>query len=318
MGRQQRSWAEEELRAAVASSNTYREVARTLGLADGSVGYLKRHIGALSISTEHLDARSKQKLAPDDDLIRIVRASRSATDVLKALGLAIVTHNFVRLHRRLKRLNIETSHFRDRRRNGRRRTSWTDDGLRAAVASSQNYAETIRKLGLIPAGGNYDQVRARIRELDLNTSHFRAAASYLVGGSRPVPLEHLLVEDIALGSHALKRRLIAAGLKHADCELCGWAERRLTDGVIPVELDHKNGNKLDNRLENLRILCPNCHALQPTHRGLNKKRVTRACEAMPAWFVDWCARRDSNPHAFRRLILIQMRLASSATRALRP
>lgn len=86
------------------------------------------------------------------------------------------------------------------------------------------------------------------------------------------PLDEVLVANRWTTSHNLKRRLIREGLKKEACELCGWAERRPHDGVIPVELDHANGDRTDNRLVNLRILCPNCHSLQPTHRGLNKKK----------------------------------------------
>lgn len=286
MGRQQRSWTDDDLRAAVASSETYREVARKLGLAGGSVAYVQRRIAKLQLATEHFDAHPKKKLAPEHELRRIVEASHSASDVLRALDVELIGHNFLKLRRRLKQLGIDTSHFRYQRLKMRRRTSWTDDELCAAVASSHNYAQTIRKLGLIPAGGNYDHVRARIRELDLDTSHFRAASSYLVAGGRPTPIEDLLVDDIGIGSHGLKCRLINAGLKRAACELCGWAERRALDGVIPIELDHINGNKRDNRLENLRVLCPNCHSLQPTHRGLNKNRKTRADEVdAMVWLV---------------------------------
>jgi hypothetical protein len=77
--------------------------------------------------------------------------------------------------------------------------------------------------------------------------------------------------DRWIGSHQLKERLFREGLKRPACESCGWAEARPTDGRIPVELDHRNGDRNDNRLENLRILCPNCHALQPTHRALNRR-----------------------------------------------
>ncbi len=90
------------------------------------------------------------------------------------------------------------------------------------------------------------------------------------------PLEEVLVANRWTGSYALKKRLFKAGLKEPRCELCGWDERT-AGGRIPVELDHINGDNRDNRLENLRILCPNCHSLQPTHRGLNQKRARRSC-----------------------------------------
>ncbi|MEO8705235.1 MAG: HNH endonuclease [Kofleriaceae bacterium] len=136
----------------------------------------------------------------------------------------------------------------------------------------------IRLLGLVAAGGNYVQVQRRIAELGLDVSHFTGYA-WNRGGHRvcrpALPLEHVLVAGREIGSHKLKKRLIAAGLKTAACELCGWAERA-PDGRIPVELDHMNGDRNDNRIENLRIMCPNCHSLQPTHRGLNQKRRRRS------------------------------------------
>ncbi|MBA3391936.1 MAG: HNH endonuclease [Deltaproteobacteria bacterium] len=132
----------------------------------------------------------------------------------------------------------------------------------------------LRAIGLVPAGGNYDQVQRRMRELGLDTSHFTGAGWNVGGKFRPRvrwPTAEVLVADRWVGSHTLKKRLFREGLKTSACELCGWAERRGHDGVIPVELDHVNGDRNDNRIENLRILCPNCHALQPTHRGLNKR-----------------------------------------------
>jgi len=112
------------------------------------------------------------------------------------------------------------------------------------------------------------------RELAIDTSHFTGQGWNVGARFRPcprTPLDELLVADRWTTSHHLKKRLLRAGIKAAACELCGWAEQA-PDGRVPIELDHINCDKHDNRFENLRILCPNCHALQPTHRGLNRKR----------------------------------------------
>ncbi|MBI5405721.1 HNH endonuclease [Candidatus Kaiserbacteria bacterium] len=82
-------------------------------------------------------------------------------------------------------------------------------------------------------------------------------------------LEDVLVQGSNYGLYRLKLRLFKVGLKKSKCEECGWAQKS-PDGRIPIELDHINSNRYDNRIENLRILCPNCHSLKPTHRGRNK------------------------------------------------
>ena len=151
--------------------------------------------------------------------------------------------------------------------------SWTDEQLIIAAQGSVSIREVIKKLGLVPAGGNYTQINARIDALGIDRSHFTGKAwnkgkKYHIS-TRPA-LDRLLQRDSAIQSHKLKKRLYEEGLKTPKCELCGWAKMSI-DGRIPLELDHINGDHADNRLENLRILCPNCHSLQPTHRGRNKK-----------------------------------------------
>ena len=154
-----------------------------------------------------------------------------------------------------------------------KKRSWTDDQLVEAVNVSRSYRSVLIRLGLIPAGGNYVQIRHRIEELSISTEHF-TGKGWNVGGMfipRPaVPVELLLLKDSSVQSYKLKAKLFAKGLKSPKCELCGWAAQA-PDGRIPLELDHINGSRRDNRLENLRILCPNCHSLQLTHRGKNKK-----------------------------------------------
>ena len=151
---------------------------------------------------------------------------------------------------------------------------WTREQLIAAVESSTSFRQVIQKLGLVPAGGNYVQVQSYSKKYRVDTRHFNGKG-WRVGTNTPVtparPLESLLVKNSNCNTHGLKLRLWNARLKPPLCEICKWA-KVTPDGRLPLELDHIKGDRYDNRLENLRILCPNCHSLQSTHRGKNKKR----------------------------------------------
>lgn len=151
--------------------------------------------------------------------------------------------------------------------------SWSIKQLREAVAGSKSRRQVLIKLNLREAGGNYEQLRKYIEELDLDTSHFHGQAwnKGLRGIGKPlIPLEKILVKKSNFQSFKLKKRLFDAGLKKKECEECGWA-KIAEGGYLPLELDHINGDRHDNRLENLRVLCPNCHSLKPTHRGRIRK-----------------------------------------------
>ncbi|MBU0578498.1 HNH endonuclease [Patescibacteria group bacterium] len=155
-----------------------------------------------------------------------------------------------------------------------RKRKWTIKQLKIAAKNSNSIRQLLFSLGLKEAGGNYKQIKKYLDEYQINTSHFRGKGwrKGFKGSIRPVkPLEEILVKNSSYQSYKLKKRLFVVGLKQSECELCGWKERSL-DGRIPVELDHINGDSQDNRFENLRILCPNCHSLQSTHRGRNIKK----------------------------------------------
>ena len=154
-----------------------------------------------------------------------------------------------------------------------RKKKWTEYELREAALASTSIRQVLFRLGLREAGGNYAQIKKYIEIMQIDTKHFTGHgwSKGLTGIGRPrIALEDILVKDSNFQSHKLKNRLFTAGLKPHCCEECGWSQKTET-GRLPLELDHINGNSKDNRLENLRILCPNCHSLKPTHRGRNIK-----------------------------------------------
>ena len=130
-------------------------------------------------------------------------------------------------------------------------------------------------MNLCPRGGNYRTLRKYIGELGLTTSHFTPCRPWNWGRKAPraqrKTLQDLLTVDSDCGTNRLRKKLIESHLKSPCCEECGWAKLS-PDGRLPLELDHINGDPRDNRLENLRVLCPNCHSLKPTHRGCNRRR----------------------------------------------
>lgn len=154
-----------------------------------------------------------------------------------------------------------------------RKRSWTIEQLISAVKTSTSYRKTLIKLNLKGTGGNYKQLKKYVLENNLSTKHFNGKG-WKKGSHIPfkpeTPLENILVNGLLFQSHHLKKRLFKVGLKPKHCEECGWAQFSV-DGRLPLELDHINGDPLDNRFENLKILCPNCHSLKATHRALNRK-----------------------------------------------
>jgi hypothetical protein len=151
---------------------------------------------------------------------------------------------------------------------------WTEEELKVAVKKSTSVRQVLMKIGLKLAGGNYAQIKKYIKIYKIDNKHFTGIgwSKGLRGiGTPRIDLKDILVKESNFQSYKLRNRLFKEGFKQKRCEECGWCKQS-PDGRLPLELDHINGNSTDNRLENLRVLCPNCHSLKPTHRGRNRKK----------------------------------------------
>ena len=147
--------------------------------------------------------------------------------------------------------------------------NYTDEDFIEAWTTSGSIRQVLNKLGLVEAGGNYTCAKKKAATLNLTKEHMHGQAwnrGKTHGPKRP--LKEYFSNEFRITSNSLRKRLIKEGYKEHKCECCGITE--WNGQPAPIELDHINGNHHDNRLENLRILCPNCHAQTDTYRGKNK------------------------------------------------
>ena len=159
-----------------------------------------------------------------------------------------------------------------------------EDTFRNYVKDSFNYSEIVRKCGL--TANNHTTLKKRIAKLNIDISHFNTNPGAFKKNDTNNPrllrkksLEEICVKDSTYSTGHLKKRLyneLHWDKKCSECNLETWQGKEIT-----LELDHINGNNEDHRLENLRILCPNCHSQTDTYKGRNYKcprKVQKKCK----------------------------------------
>lgn len=146
--------------------------------------------------------------------------------------------------------------------------SVTDEEFRNIIASNYSYSDCLRALGLGTKGGSStDILKRRIKELNCSIDHFNREKAEV---NIKYDLKDILIKDSPyLNIARLKKRLISQGILEYKCAICGLKEWQ--NKPISLQLDHINGNNNDHRIENLRLLCPNCHSQTITFAGKNKK-----------------------------------------------
>jgi predicted RNA-binding Zn-ribbon protein involved in translation (DUF1610 family) len=228
------------------------------------LSHIRRRIHAAGIDIGHFPGMNQPE--PDlpftpEELRAAAASATSIRGVARTLGVPDDSRSRATLGRMLRACNIDTEHF------SHRRVPITEERLRDIVKHSTSYADVMRGLGLDVNDTNHRRVRRAASRLGLDTSHFRRRSwARPEGHARaPVALRVLVILPADAGRTnrtQLHRALTEIGVPYA-CETCGNGGEWLGQ-PITLQIDHVNGDWRDNRRENLRYLCPNCHALTET------------------------------------------------------
>lgn len=196
-----------------------------------------------------------------------IEGAASWKQVLERLGCRYHGKSIETVRKWAAAWEIDVDHLSDMRGSPRPvRRPYSESEAREAIRASRSWSEALRRLGYCPTGGNPRLLQQRAAAWGIPTDHFDPYATSRGPRKSRMPLDEILVEDSTYSRGHLKRRLYEAQLKQPRCELCGqdemWHGRK-----ISLILDHVNGVRNDNRLDNLRIVCPNCAAGLDTHCG---------------------------------------------------
>jgi hypothetical protein len=251
----------------VQDSSSYNEVIQKIGCENK--GNIKKNLEYFlkknNISVEHFTNIKLMKESKDRynkvRLIELCSKHKVLKDVLFELGLTPITTNYRKLKEKMVEYNIPFDYRKDN-------DVYNRDELIKLVEECNTFGEILVKTNRVRKGGNIKTLKKYLNKYNIDYSKI---TNFKYKKPIKTNLDEVLIENSSYyNTSNLKERLYNEGLKSRKCEKCGQGE--IWNGEkLSLILDHINGVNNDNRLENLRIVCPNCNATLPTHCGKNLK-----------------------------------------------
>lgn len=208
--------------------------------------------------------REKVNQIEKNELENIVSSSNSWSDVYKKIDIINASYFITKsLQERVKIEKIDISHFHTKK-------EFQKDYIeliKVKCGESNSYYDLMKNLNLAISGSTHKTLKTIISRNNIDVKHFKGNAWNKFNFKNNIDV--FLVKDKITDSSFLKKRLIQENILKNECSRCGinnWLGE-----VLSLHLDHINGEHSDNRIENLRLLCPNCHSLTPTYCVGNRK-----------------------------------------------
>jgi hypothetical protein len=209
-----------------------------------------------------------------DTLKEAVNSCKSWKEVCRYFKRKPTSGSLSYIKQRVQFFEIESSHLD-------LNNSYSKESLEEAVRNSKTWAEVCHFFNIDPSNGTQSYLIQRAKEWGIKHDHFRGKGWAGIGGNltpRNTPRDpqsqletglfptkktiqdYLVLEGPKISNATLKRLLVESGLKKDECEWCGLTE--WLGMKISIELDHIDQNQRDLRIENLQLLCPNCHSMK--------------------------------------------------------